>query len=259
MPRSKRCFTKKVHVPQVKSPNSRTSRLFFRASLSHAKKCSGTACFSSAQEQSRERLERLVGTLWRILSRGILYITRQFFFWRVHCSISFLLSWRLSRGISRCRAGSMWISWLIKSCRRGKKRGTTQDSETRTRGGAKGGRGWGDVRGPERGRRGHEEGRRRMSRTTCPFSIVPRLATAFEITFVFPPLPRKIHRGSSQPTSLPRPTHSPSSRSSLLIFLVVFFTKMFHVVCAKTGDSIVSSSMYAGKARSRYTNGGMND
>lgn len=129
------------------------------------------------RKNNHERLERLVGTPWRILSRGNLRITRQLLLVNPARLAFYCVSWRLSRGISaRCRAGSMWVSRLIKSCRRqGKKRGTTRDSDEdkRRRG----------VRGPERGRREHKE-RRRECRIRCPFSNVQRLATAFEITFV---------------------------------------------------------------------------
>lgn len=216
------------------------------ASLSCAKKCSGTACFSSAQEQPRERLERLVGTLWRESSPAGLFVWLGGSFPPARLA-SYYVSWRLSRGISRCRAGSMWVSRLIKSCRRrGKKRrGTTRDSDENEGG-----------RGPERGRRGHKEGRRRISRT---MSLQQRPETCNRVWdhVRLPPHPVKsvgarLHRRLFPvPPTPARPavsTHLPRG----------FFTEMFHVVFAKTGDSHCLVDDVRGKS-DRDTNGGTND
>lgn len=67
-----------VRAPRVKSPNGEAGPSF--ASLSYAKNVLAPRAFHR-HKNSRERLERLVGTPWRILSLscGTLRITRQLF------------------------------------------------------------------------------------------------------------------------------------------------------------------------------------
>jgi len=88
-----------------------------------------------------------------------------------------------------------------------------------------------------------------MSRTVL-FSSVLRLATAFEMRSFLSFSPFLSHVRFSSPVSGLSFLRSIHPHPPVVPHFLPhgFFAKTFHVVCAKTGDSIVSSPMYVGKA-----------
>lgn len=94
-----------------------------------------------------------------------------------------------------------------------------------------------------------EEETRRMSRTV-PFSSLHRLATAFEIIRPPPPPSFSLPQDSRRPLGPVVLLRSVHPHPPVVPHLLprALFAETFRVVCAKTGDSIVSSAMYAGKA-----------